>query len=214
LFSMMRGSAVLEHFAGIRGNPPQLGRRLAERLDLDLSRRVAFMSTGMRQKLGLAIALSAETPVTILDEPTSGLDPNVQAEVMRIVREARAAGRTLLFSSHILSEVEEVCERVVIMRAGRLVHTQVMTDLRSRHRIVGRTLRPLTDLPPELASGVDVVPVNGATDDDEQVVIEVRDDLLPVLRWLSENALSDIRVEPIGLKSVYTKFHAEAAVHA
>jgi len=208
LFSMMRGKGVLEYFAGVRGESPKGAIQLAERLDLDLTRRVAFMSTGMRQKLGLATALSAETPIVILDEPTSGLDPNVQAEVTRIVRERHEEGRTVLFSSHILSEVEDVCDRVVILRKGKLVHTQVMRELRSRHRIRARARTDLPPPPEELAARVHVAP------DDDHVVIDVEDDLAPVMRWLAASPLEEIRIDPVGLRSVYAQYHAEAKPRA
>ena len=80
------------------------------------------MSTGMRQKLALAVVLATEAPLLILDEPTANLDPTARAEVLTLVREAQAAGRTVLFSSHVLSEVEETCDRVAILHRGSLVY--------------------------------------------------------------------------------------------
>ncbi len=139
LFRQMRGRDALRFFADIRrrGNY-RTSLQLAKRLELDTSRRVSFMSTGMRQKLALAVTLAAETPLLILDEPTSNLDPTVRGIVLDLVREARARGQTVMFSSHVLSEVEQACDRVVILRSGELVHTQVMSELRRRHRIRAR----------------------------------------------------------------------------
>ncbi len=88
------------------------------------------MSTGMRQKLALAATLGHDTQLLILDEPTANLDPNVRREVMKILRQLRDEGRTILLSSHVLSEIEASCDRVVILRDGHLVHTQNMRDLR------------------------------------------------------------------------------------
>ena len=152
MFRRMKASEALRFFAAVRGPRGDVDRavRLAGRLDLDLSRRVAFMSTGMRQKLALASCLSHDTPFLILDEPTANLDPNVRSEVMRIVGELRSEGRTVLLSSHVLSEIEEACDRVVILRAGQLVHMQEMTELRQRHRI--RAAKP-AELP-ALAGGL------------------------------------------------------------
>ena len=149
LFRSMRGRQVLKFFAEIRpeGNL-QRSIELAERLELDLSRRVAYMSTGMRQKLALAATLAAETPLVILDEPTSNLDPTVRGIVLDLVSDARRQGRTVVFSSHVLSEVEAVCDRVAFLRSGRLVHTQVMAELRRRHRIraqLNGQLRPVPE---------------------------------------------------------------------
>ena len=134
LFRQMRGREVLQFFAEVRRTKDlSRSRQIAERLDLDLTRRVAFMSTGMRQKLALTVALAADTPLLILDEPTTSLDPSVRRIVTRMVKEAQQDGRTVIFSSHILSEVEQTCDRVVLLRDGSIVHTQVMTELRRRH---------------------------------------------------------------------------------
>jgi len=154
LFRRMTGREALQFFADIRpGGSYERSVRLAERLDLDLVRQVGSMSTGMRQKTALVAALAADTPLVILDEPTSNLDPTVRAEVGRLVLEAKAAGRTILFSSHVLSEVEDVCDRVVIVRKGQLVHTQLMADLKRKHRIRAELAG---ELPPPPASWVKV----------------------------------------------------------
>lgn len=203
LFRQMRGRDVLRFFADVRaqGNFAR-SLALAERLELDLSRRVAYMSTGMRQKCALAATLATDVPLIILDEPTANLDPNVRATVLRLVAEARAAGRTVLFSSHVLSEVEEVCDRVVILRAGRLVHTQEMAELRSRHRIQATLHGTLPPVPESFAGRLTAV-----TADDGRVVWETPDPIAPLLGWLATLPLDDMRIEPAGLRSIYDRFH-------
>ncbi len=137
LFRQLRGGETLDFFSQLRGGAGRdRSLALAQRLDLELDRSVATMSTGTRQKTALVAALAADTPLVILDEPTSALDPTVRSEVLSLVREAQQAGRTVIFSSHVLSEVEQACDRVVILRGGQLVHTQVMRELRRRHRIL------------------------------------------------------------------------------
>ena len=116
------------------------------------------MSTGMRQKLALAAVLAVDVPLLILDEPTSNLDPTVRTTVAALIREAKAAGRTVIFSSHVLSEVEQVCDRVVILRQGRLVHDQVMTEIRRRHRISARLTSALPSVPENLREQLTVTP--------------------------------------------------------
>ena len=101
----------------------------------------------MRQKLALAAVLAADTPLLILDEPTANLDPTVRSDVVTIVREAQAAGRTVIFSSHVLDEVEDACHRVCILSKGKVVHTQIMTDLRRQHRISAQLTGPLPPVP-------------------------------------------------------------------
>ena len=203
LFRRMDGHRVLDFFAGLR---PECRREaaatVARRLDLDCSRQVARMSTGMRQKLALAVVLAMETPLVILDEPTANLDPTARAEVLALVREARAAGRTVIFSSHVLSEVEETCDTVAIVRAGAVVHEQPLDRLRRCHRIHARLTGPLGPIPDEVATGVTV-----AARDDGTVVLEAGESLAPLLGWLSRLPLAEVRIEPVGLATVYERFH-------
>jgi ABC-2 type transport system ATP-binding protein len=175
---------------------------VARRLDLDCSRQVARMSTGMRQKLALAVVLAMETPLVILDEPTANLDPTARAEVLELVLEARAAGRTVIFSSHVLSEVEDTCDNVAIVRAGRVVHEQSLEHLRRCHRIRARLTGPLGTIPPELAASVTI-----AEQRDGTVVLEAGDSLAPLLGWLATLPLEEVRIEPVGLAAVYDRFH-------
>ncbi len=205
LFRHMRGRDVLHFFAHVRSSGNlERAISLAEQLDLDLSRRVNFMSTGMRQKLALAATLSADTPLIILDEPTSNLDPTVRGTVMGLVAKARRQGRTVIFSSHVLSEVEETCDRVVILREGRLVHTQVMSELRRRHRIHATMRSALPSAPPELAQQLNITKGDGG-----RVMIETPGELSPLLGWLSTLDLNEVRIEPVGLRAVYDQFHSE-----
>jgi ABC-2 type transport system ATP-binding protein len=163
------------------------------------------MSTGMRQKLALAAALAVDAPLFILDEPTSNLDPSVRSTVLSLVREARSEGRTVLFSSHVLSEVERACDRVVILRSGRVVHDQPMSEVRRGHRIRARLIGPLPQPLLNEASqlGATVKPdLAGGT-----ISIDVPGDFAPVLKWLASIPLADMHVEPIGLQAVYEQYH-------
>jgi ABC-2 type transport system ATP-binding protein len=206
LFARMRGRDVLHFFRSMRNGESHVdGSSIAERLDLNVSRRVAFMSTGMRQKLALTVALAADTPLLILDEPTSSLDPTVRREVLKIVREARDRGRTIMLSSHILSEVEEVCDRVIILRAGEVVHDQVMEQLRLQHQVTAVLRNGTPEIPVTLRKHVEC-----SVDDQRRLTLRTTGDLAPVLPWLSSLDLSDVRIEPIGLRSVYERFHLMA----
>lgn len=205
LFRRMRGRDVLRFFARLRGRRDGIssGARIAERLDLDTSVRVAHMSTGMRQKLAMAVTLAADVPLYILDEPTSSLDPNVRDQIGRLVQEAREAGKTVIFSSHVLSEVEAVCDRVVILRQGRLVHTQIMRELRTQHRIRARLTGELGGSPPGLANELSI------HRDGESVVIDTPGELSPLLKWLADQPLAGVHVEPLGLRRVYERYHGD-----
>ena len=203
LFRRMSGHAVLDFFSKLRRECRRdAATRIAQRLDLDCSRQVARMSTGMRQKLALAVVLATEASLVILDEPTANLDPTARAVVLDLVREAQAAGRTVMFSSHVLSEVEATCDRVVILRAGRVVHEQSVAQLRRHHRITARLEGAMGEVPAELREHVTVT-----SDRDGKIVLETADSLRPLLGWLSTLPLGEIRVDPVGLDAVYDRFH-------
>ena len=206
LFPHMRGRDALRFFAEIRpGGELSRSLQLAERLELDLSRKVSFMSTGMKQKLALAATLAAKTPIYILDEPTANLDPTVRSTVLALVAEARAQGKTVMFSSHVLSEVEEVCDRVVILRAGQVVHTQLMSHLRKQHRIVATLDGPTPAVPGELSDQLAVVSRSGS-----EIVFQTPGQLAPLLKWLATLPLADVRIEPVGLRTIYDRYHSDA----
>lgn len=207
LFPQMRGKEVLRFFANIhpRGNYER-SLRFADRLALDLSRMVAFCSTGMKQKLALAAVLAVETELVILDEPTSNLDPTTRFEVLSLLKEARLGGRTIVFSSHVMSEIEAVCDRVCILRAGRLVHEQRVSDVLRQHRIRARLKGPMTSPPSHLADRLEIT-TNGTHD----VTIQTPGELEHLLDWLSRLPLAEVRIEPIGLQAIYDRFHASEA---
>jgi ABC-2 type transport system ATP-binding protein len=129
-FGGWRGSEIVAYVAGLRGDVRDaVVTALAERLDLDLGRKYREYSHGNKQKLALVLAFMHEPALVILDEPTTGLDPLHQQEFYGIVRDARARGATIFISSHVLSEVEHVCDRVGIVREGQLATVSALQDL-------------------------------------------------------------------------------------
>ncbi|MGC3965889.1 MAG: ABC transporter ATP-binding protein [Pirellulales bacterium] len=202
LFPHFNGREIVQFFAGLRdAGYAERATGLARRLDLDLSRRVRAMSTGMRQKLALASVLAVDAPLVVLDEPTANLDPTVRGEVVAPVREARDAGRAVFFSSHVLDEVERACDRALLLRTGKLVHEQDLHDLRRRHRIVAHSRRPAPELPTSLRGEVDVT-LRG-----DELVIVAGCALGPLLAWLATLPTDELRIEPVGLAAIYEKFH-------
>jgi len=200
----MRGSGVLRFFADMQAQG-DLNRslRVAERLELDLKRFVGFMSTGMRQKLAIAAVLGSHAPILILDEPTANLDPTVRGDVLEMVSEARDDGRTVIFSSHVLSEIEEVCDCVAFLRRGRLMLEQSLDSLKQRHRVVARIDHEnRIDVPEELIDLVESIVRDG-----DRVTIDTSNDLAPLLGWLQSLNLQQMRVEAFGLRAVYDSIH-------
>jgi ABC-2 type transport system ATP-binding protein len=131
LWPNLTGQQVLDALAGLRGGRDLAAeRRLVEAFALDPRKLVRTYSKGNRQKVILIAAFAARTGLLVLDEPTSGLDPLMEELFQHCVREATAAGRTVLLSSHILAEVEDLCESVTIIKDGRLVESGSLIDLR------------------------------------------------------------------------------------
>jgi ABC-2 type transport system ATP-binding protein len=131
LYDRLTGGQTIEYFANLRGGVDRAYQAsLIERFEVDASRKFKEYSKGNKQKVGLLIALQHRPELLILDEPTSGLDPLVQQSFYELVREAKAEGRTVFLSSHILSEVERTCDRVAIIRDGRLVKVDSVEGLR------------------------------------------------------------------------------------
>jgi ABC-2 type transport system ATP-binding protein len=131
LYDRLTGAQTIAYFANLRGGVD--GRYVAdliERLDLDPSRRFKEYSKGNKQKVGLVVALQHRPDLLILDEPTAGLDPLVQQKFFEMVREARTEGRTIFLSSHIIDEVDRTCDRVAIIREGRLVQVDRIEAIR------------------------------------------------------------------------------------
>lgn len=138
LYDRLTGREMLTYAASLRGGVDwRYVVQIAERLESDLSRQVRTLSRGNRQKLGLVLAFMHRPDLIIMDEPSSGLDPLLQQEFHRMVEEVRAEGRTVFISSHILPEVERICDRVAIIRRGRLVTVEDIGTLRERalHRL-------------------------------------------------------------------------------
>jgi ABC-2 type transport system ATP-binding protein len=135
LWPSLTGQDILELSARLRRSVDTRYRdELVRRFDLDVTRRSATYSSGNRQKVALVAAFAARPPLLILDEPTSGLDPLMEREFRRCVGEARERGQTVFLSSHQLSEVEAVCDRVGILRSGRLVTVAGLAELRRLRR--------------------------------------------------------------------------------
>jgi ABC-2 type transport system ATP-binding protein len=178
--------------------------KLAQRLDLDLDRPIAHLSSGMKRKVALLQVLLPRVPLLILDEPTNTLDPIMRDELLAQLLEARQRGQAVLFSSHVLTEVERVCDRVAILRQGRLVHLQDMPELRQAQRISVRFAGQAPQ-PPQMQH------LQVCERQNDRLTLEYRGDLPKLLGWLAEQAVVDLHVEPLGLAEIYHFYHGNAA---
>jgi ABC-2 type transport system ATP-binding protein len=198
--------ALLARLRGIAGT----GRAeaLARRFRADMERPLGQLSRGNRQKVGLILALFHEPELLILDEPTSGLDPLMQEEFLALAREERERGRTVFISSHELDEVERVCDRVAIIRSGRLVAVENVADLldKTPHRVTVRFAEPVD--PAELA---DVPGVSALEADGGRVTFRVAGDLDPAVKAIARRAVADLEVAHPTLEEVFLTYYEDGA---
>lgn len=205
LYANMKASEFFKMYGYLRGKngSKYYWKELAERLDLDTSRKISQFSRGNKQKVGVVAALMSKPDLLILDEPTGGLDPLVQKTVLEMVREAKAEGRTVFFSSHILSEVQAVCDRVGIIRDGQLVATQRVENLFAQ-RINRMTL--IFDGPPPGG----IFKIAGVTELEKShhsITLEVKENLPAVLKAAAENNVKDIETHNISLEEIFLAYY-------
>ena len=206
LYENMTGRRLVKFLAGLRGDTPgQEVHDLAKRLDIDVDRPLTHMSSGMKRKVALLTVLVPKVPLIILDEPTNTLDPNMRDELLEQLKRAKDRGQTVLFSSHVLHEVEAVCDRVGILRQGKLVHVQEMADLRDGRAVSAR----ITEAIPILGPDGERLPLE-AMDAGGRLNLTYRGPLPALLEWLAKQPLDDLRVEPLGLAPIYKKYHGTA----
>ena len=159
----------------------------------------------MRQKIGIVQALQHDPELAILDEPTEGLDPLMQRAFYDILDTLKAEGRTIFFSSHVLSEVERVCDRVAIVRAGRLVALEETADLLARRK--RNVLMRFTGLPPRLET---VPGITNVEHGDGHVTCRVEGSVRPFLAAIADVAVVDLTIEPARLEEAFLEFYDEA----
>jgi ABC-2 type transport system ATP-binding protein len=200
------GWHTLRFLERLTGRPAVDRDQLLDQLNLgdaDLQRPVRTYSDGMKQKLGIVQALQCRPRLAFLDEPTKGLDPLVQQSFYTILTGARAHGTTVFFSSHILSEVERVCDRVAILRGGRLVAAGTMDSvLGARRRHVRATFTAPIEVS-ALASFGEIVSHTGASVE----MLVPRADVAALVRHLSALPLDDLTVEPTSLEDAFLEHY-------
>jgi ABC-2 type transport system ATP-binding protein len=202
----LTGVRHLDDLAALSGRPPIRRAAVCDALELSdrvLRRPIRDYSRGMRQKIGIVQALQHDPELAILDEPSEGLDPLMQRAFYEVLEEVRAAGRTVFFSSHVLSEVERVCDRVAIVRAGELVATEDVSELRAqrRRRVELRFDGPVPDLA-GVTGLADVVAGDG------ELSGTLAGDPRPFLAAIAGAAVTDLVIEPARLEDAFLELYA------
>jgi ABC-2 type transport system ATP-binding protein len=201
LYDRLTGAETITYFANLRGGVDRTYvDQLVQRLDLDPSRRFREYSRGNKQKVGLITALQHRPELLILDEPTSGLDPLVQQTFNELLFEAKADGRTVFLSSHIISEVERTCDRVAIIREGRIVRLDTVEGVRNlaAHEVELRFAAPVAGGPFEAIEGVRNLVEEGRT-----LRMLVTGPIAPVVRLAGQYDLVDFVSREPSLEEVF-----------
>jgi ABC-2 type transport system ATP-binding protein len=205
-YDSMSGSEQLDYLSRLDGQPARLRDELIERMELsrrDLDRPIRDYSRGMRQKIGIIQAFQSDPELAVLDEPTEGLDPLMQRAFYEILEDRQRAGHTIFFSSHVLSEVERVCDRVAIVRKGRLVALNDVKELLDRRR---RSVEMrLAGEPPVLdgVPGVSQVHLHEGV-----LTCQLEGEPGPLLAALEGVAIYDLLIEPARLEEAFMEYYA------
>ncbi|HSR86159.1 MAG TPA: ABC transporter ATP-binding protein [Streptosporangiaceae bacterium] len=211
LWPTLTGGEVIDLLGRLRGGLDANRRdELLERFDLDPTKKARAYSKGNRQKVALVAALASEAELLLLDEPTAGLDPLMEAVFRQNAEEERSRGRTILLSSHILSEVEALCDRVTIIRAGRAVETGSLTELRHLTRTsIAAELESLPQGLDQLAGVHDLV-VDLGLDGHSRVRCEVDSDkLADVLGVLVAAGVRTLTSQPPTLEELFLRHYSD-----
>ena len=203
LYTFMKVGHYLEAFGDLTNASSKRRDELTERLELDTSRKISDLSMGNRQKVVVVRALQEDTPVYIVDEPTRGLDPLVQQEFGKIISELRDEGRTILLSTHVLSEAEALCDRVGILRLGRLVQVDTVANL-SVARVRRVTVTFDGDAPADLSvPGVSEVHIEDGT-----ARFEVSGSIDPVIKALAQYTVVDLETDEPSFEESFLQHYA------
>jgi ABC-2 type transport system ATP-binding protein len=211
LWPNLTGGEIIDLLGRLRGGlDPSRRAELIERFDLDPRKRARTYSKGNRQKVALVAALAADADLLVLDEPTSGLDPLMETVFSDAILDAKAAGRTVLLSSHVLAEVEKLCDRVTIIRRGRTVQTGSLDEMRhlTRTTVTARTDRPADAL-------VGLPGVHDLRAEDGRVSFVVDSERLDdVMRRLAQLGVRSLTSQPPTLEELFLRHYGEELADA
>lgn len=201
----LTGHQQLEYLGNLRGSfDKKYVHQLAERLDCNLKRKFKTLSRGNKQKVGLIAALMNKPELLILDEPTSGLDPLIQAEFNKIILEHKTQGGTVFVSSHILSEVQEICDRVAFVRAGKIIADKPLVEITKNAPKQVRIVSKDSKLKAAIKSlaGVHSFKSSGSV-----LSFSYQGDLARLLKVITAHKIEDVAIEDVELEEIFMKFY-------
>jgi ABC-2 type transport system ATP-binding protein len=202
----MTGKQVINYFSRLQGREPVLLNDLVARFDVEIKRAMKSYSKGMRQKIGIVLAFMCDPEILILDEPTSGLDPLLQKTFHEFLLEEQARGKTVFMSSHIMSDVEKVCQRVAVIRSGELVTVEEVEKLREKagQRVIVEFGDTVTG--EELAR---IPGVSNITKNNLAFHLDVSGSMDSLIKAFSRHEVIRMQAEEAPLEEVFLKFYEE-----
>lgn len=203
----MTGMEFIHFIAGMKNLRDFHGAEaLIEYFELDPKGKIKKMSKGMKQKIGLVCALMGQPEILILDEPTSGLDPLMQKKFVEKIKEEKARGTTILMSSHLFEEIEQTCDRTVIIKEGRLVAVEKLQNLNQRQQRIFTLSFARSAEASAFASRM-----AEAVQDGKQVTVQVSGDLNPFLKCVAEYDITDMNIRRQTLEDLFLHFYGKEA---
>ncbi len=201
----LSGWQQLEYFGNLRGKfDKKYVRELAQRLSCNLNRKIKTLSRGNRQKIGLISALMHDPELLILDEPTSGLDPIIQQEFNKIILERKAAGKTAFISSHILSEIQEICDQVAFIGEGKLIAVQGLDEIAKKS---AKQIR-LRSTDKNLKAGIkDLAGIHDFKQVGNSINFDFTGNINKLTRMLSKHELMHLTIADADLETVFMKYY-------
>jgi len=201
LYEHLTGRQFLDYFSSLRETNLSLLDELLEIFELPLERKIKSYSRGMKQKMGIIQAFMDDPPVVIMDEPTSGLDPLLQQKFYEFLKSEKKKGRTMFFSSHILSEVDKICDRVAIIRDGKLVTLEDVETLKNKS---GKIIKlKIKEDPSKFKGSKDMEIVNG------WIEFVTSDDINYWIKEIAKFTVEDLKISDFNLEDIFIRYYKE-----
>ena len=206
LISSVKVSSYLKYLLSLRGcESTEKMMSLANRLELDLNRKTNELSKGNKLKVGIIQSLMADPDLIIMDEPTSGLDPLMKQEFYRILREEKKQGKTVFMSSHILADVERVCDRVAIIRKGQV---KVVEEIQALQEKTGKVLE-VEFGDPFTVDEFKLEGVSGIQQDNDRIILTIHENLDGVIEAVSKHRILNMNLKTYSLEQLFLKYYAQ-----
>lgn len=204
MFDDLKVKEILAFFQTMKKSDPLYIEYLVERLDIDREKKFGSLSFGNKKKIGIVVALMSQPKLLILDEPTSGLDPLIQSRFLELLTDAKKRGQTILLSSHVLSEIEKVCDRLALIKSGKILFTRSMKDIKNEEH--KRVL---------VSPNFQNLHVDGLTyikDDDGVSNYTFKGDINKLLSHLSTYKFKDVTIRDIGLDELFSIYYEKEEI--